>query len=51
MMTYWQVWRLGVTEANMPCGFTFYNDPYHRLSVAYDEGRNYGEAVLNREEV
>lgn len=44
LWTVWDCWRLGVTEAGMATGLTFYNDPEHPKSVAYDEGRNYGEA-------
>lgn len=47
--TKWDCWRVGVIEAHLATGITFDGDPNSPRSVAYDEGRNFGEALNDRE--
>jgi hypothetical protein len=46
--TKWDCWRVGVVEAHLATGITFDDDPDSPRSVAYDEGRNFGESLSDR---
>jgi hypothetical protein len=44
----WDCWRTGVLEAYLATGITW-ETPDHPKSIAYDNGRNYGEACQSEQ--
>lgn len=45
-----KAWNLGLSDGFGPegQGMTYYNDPEHPVSVAYDRGRNIGERLSGK---